>query len=228
LLTSVYDALNNGPKKRFRPSFESVQETLLEFGGATAGSVQIFLAADENRLLVDHTKFHRALTLVEKTLSAQTTDDLTELSREVGIASISKAYNWAQLAAANGFSTELTWGQSLSDRFGLRISHDEAERVRALIAERSDEEAVLVEETGILHGFDKETSYFHFAPFESKEHIKGEVANTVPQKITTGVVYKARMAMTTLTVFATGEEKVRWTLFALEAPDDAEGNPIIS
>lgn len=222
LLTSVYDALVHGPKKRFRPSFGSVQETLLEFGGASSGSVKVFLAADENRLLVDDTKFHRALVLVEKTLSAQTTEDLTELSKQVGIASISKAYSWAEHAAQNGFATELTWGQTTSARNGLLISHEEAERVRALIAERSDEESVLVEENGILHGFDKDTSYFHFLPFGSKDHIKGTVAASVPQKVTTGVPYKATMAMTTLTVFATGEEKVSWMLISLGAPDGEE------
>lgn len=223
LLTSVYDALVTGPKKRFRPALESIQETMLEFGGASAGSVKIFLAADEDRVLVDQTKFHQALQLVEKTLSAQSTDDLTALSKEVGIASISRAYTWAQHASQNGFTTELSWGQSLENRNDIVIKREEAERVRALIAERSDEEPVSVEEVGILHGFDKETSYFHFEVSGQKDHIKGEVSPSMPQKITTGVLYKARMIMTTVTVFATGEEKVKWMLLSLEAPSSGGG-----
>ena len=222
LLTSVYDALVTGPKKRFRPALESIEETLLEFGGASSGSVKIFLAADDDRVLFDQTKLQRALQLVEKTLSAQSTDDLTALSKEVGIASISRAYTWAQHASLNGFTTELSWGQSLEDRNDILIRREEAERVRALIAERSDEEPVSVEEVGILHGFDRETSYFHFEVHGQKDHIKGEVASSMPQKITTGVMYKAKMVMTTVTVFATGEEKVKWMLLSLAAPSDDE------
>ncbi|MCP9221323.1 hypothetical protein MKP08_00980 [Erythrobacter sp. LQ02-29] len=220
LLTSIYDALVSGPKKRFRPALESVQETMLEFGGASAGSVKIFLAVDEDRMLIDETKFQRALQLVEKTLSAQNTDDLTDLSKQVGVASISKAFTWAQHASQNGFTTELSWGQSLSERNDITIYREEAERIRALIAERSDEETDLVDEVGVLHGFDKDSSYFHFEVFGQKEHIKGEVSPSMSQRITTGVSYKARMAMTTVTVFATGEEKVKWMLLSLDAPSD--------
>lgn len=216
LLTAVYDALINGPKKRFRPSFTSVQDTMLEFGGATSGSVKIFLAADEERLLVDQTNLQRALSLVDRTLSAQDTDDLTNLAEIVGVASISKAYDWAQHAVENGFTTELSWGYDLSGRNAIQISSDDAERVRMLIAERSDEETLPVDEIGILHGFDKESSYFHFVPLGTKEHIKGDVSSTMPQKVLTGIVYRAKLAQTIVTVFSTGEEKVRWMLLSLE------------
>lgn len=216
LLTSVYDALINGPKKRFRPSFTSVQDTMLEFGGASAGSVKIFLAADEQRLLVDQTNLQRALVLVDRTLSAQNTDDLTELASTVGIASISKAYDWARHSVENGFSTELKWGYDLNGSNTFLISSDEAERVRSLIAERSDEETTEVTEIGVLHGFDKESSYFNFSPIGTREHIKGDVSSLVPEKVMTGVSYKATFAKTIVTVFSTGEEKVRWLLLRLE------------
>jgi hypothetical protein len=111
LLTSVYDALVHGPKRRYRPALDTLEKTTLNFAGASAGSVRISLAAEDDRLLLGDTTMERALVLVEKTLSAQTTENLSTLSSEVGVASISKAYEWAKSAASYGLETHISWGK---------------------------------------------------------------------------------------------------------------------
>lgn len=215
LLTAVYDALTSGPKKRFRPSTESVEKTTLNFAGATAGSVKITMSAEDDRRLLGDTDFERALILVEKTLSAQTMDDLSALADEVGIASISKAYEWASTALTYGLETEVSWGKQLSSERNFAIRQEEAVHIHELIAAKSDDMVAHFDMMGILHGFDKQASYFHFAPMDGEDHIKGDVADSIQDRVMTGVAYAAVLSQITSTVFSTGEEKVRWTLEAL-------------
>jgi hypothetical protein len=220
LLTSVYDALVHGPKKRFRPALDTLEKTTLNFAGATSGSVRISLSAEDDRLLIGDTTMERALTLVERTLSAQTTDDLSLLASEVGIASISKAYDWAKSAAAYDLQTEITWGKGLEPESRLIIRADDAARVTQLIAHKSEDSTSRHILLCVLHGFDKQTSYFHVETIDDRAHIKGDVAASVPQVHTTGKIYRATLIRTTSILYATGEDKERWTLEELAPVDD--------
>jgi hypothetical protein len=224
LLTSVYDALVHGPKKRFRPALDTLEKTTLNFAGATAGSIRIALAAEDDRLLIGDTTMERALVLVEKTLSAQTTDDLSLLASEVGIASISKAYEWAKSAAAYDLQTEITWGKSIEPESKLVVGADDAARVTQLIAHKSEDSTSQHVLLCVLHGFDKQTSYFHIETLDERVHIKGDVAGSVSQVHTTGKAYRATLIRTASVLYATGEDKERWTLQEL-APADEDSLP---
>ena len=224
LLTSIYDALVHGPKKRFRPALDALEKTTLNFAGATAGSVRISLSAEDDRLLVGDTTMEKALVLVEKTLSAQTTDDLSLLAEEVGIASISRAYEWAKSAAAYDLKTEIAWGKSLEPESRVVIRADDAARVTQLIAHKSEDTTSRHVFLCTLHGFDKQTSYFHIETSGERTHIKGDVAETVSQVHTTGKLYRATLTRTASVLYATGEDKERWTLQEL-APAEAETLP---
>ena len=225
LFTSVYDALVHGPKRRFRPAADTISKTTLNFAGATAGSVRIALSAEDDRLLVGDTTMERALILVEKTLSAQTTDDLSLLASEVGISSISKAFEWAQSAAGYGLQTQISWGKRLTSDRSFMIEADDAARVTQLIARKSEDTVSSYVFLCILHGFDKQTSYFHVERLDDRAHIKGDVAASVSQVHTTGRMYRASLVRTASILYATGEDKEKWTLQELRPVDDAELSP---
>lgn len=222
LLTSVYDALVNGPRRRFRPSTETIEKTTLNFSGATAGSVNITLATEDDRLLFGDTTFERALALVEKTLSAQTAEDLSTLASEVGIASVSRAYEWAKSASHYNLTTEISWGKSISPERSFSIESDDAERVTHLIELKSDKVISKHIYTCILRGFDKSTSYFHIETMDGREHIKGDVGNDVAEVHTTGKRYRASLVKTVTTFYATAEDKEIWTLEQLVPLDSAD------
>lgn len=212
LLTSIYDALVHGPKRRFRPSIDSIQQTTLNFAGATAGSVRITLAAEDDRILLGDTELERALVLVEKTLSAQTVEDLSLLVHEVGIASVSRAYEWSKSAAGYNLKTEISWGRSITSDQSFVINAEDASRVSQLIERQSDDTATHHEYMCVLHGFDKKSSYFHIETLEEREDLKGDVGPSVSEIHTTGKRYTAKLTRSVKTFYATGEEKVQWTL----------------
>lgn len=220
LLTSIYDAIVHGPKRRFRPATDSVERTTLNFAGATAGSVRISLAAEDDRLLVGDTDLERALVLVEKTLSAQTTEDLSLLASVVGIASVSRAYEWAKSAAGYDLKTEISWGKALTHERAFEIKSDDAARVSQLIAQKSDDLVTSHEYLCVLHGFDKQTSYFHVETLDERNHLKGDVSGNVSEVHTTGKRYRAKLRRVISTQYSTGEEKERWTLEELVLLDD--------
>lgn len=220
LVTAVYDALVHGPKRRFRPSVDSISKTTFNFAGATAGSVKITLAAEDDRMLLGDTTFERALALVEKTLSAQTTDDLSALASEVGIAAVSRAYEWAKSAASYDLKTEIAWGKMLAPERTFEIRPDDAARVTQLIEHKSDSISSRHSYLCVLHGFDKQTSYFHIETLDERAHIKGDVDQLVSQIHTTGRRYKASLLQTITTFYATGEDKEHWTLEELAPLED--------
>lgn len=226
LMTAVFDAVRNGPKVRFRPSADTVELSSFQFAGAGAGSVIISLTVPNERLLVDQSDLDKAFGLVERTISARDSDDLKGLADIVGIASISKAYSWADASSSYGLDTVIRWGKSYVDSHEVAISRVEAQLVRELIESKSEEEINSNELDCILLGFDGATSYFHIETIGERLDIRGNLAPELSRSWTTGQHYRATLIKTTQIKYATGEEKTQWTLVNLSPWD--KGTPQLS
>jgi len=219
LVTSVFDAVRTGPKQRFRPSAENVALSTFDFAGAAAGSVIVSLAVPNDRLLVGETELDLTFGLVEQALSARASDDLKLLADKIGIASIAKAYAWADNSVAFGLDTEIKWGKSYGELQGLIISQDEAKIVRELIENKSDTESIPIEIEGILLGHDGGTLTFHLETFGERVDLRGSVSPELSKSWMTGRPYRARLMRTAQIKYSTGEERVEWTLLALTSID---------
>ncbi len=215
LFTAVYDALKNGPKKRYRPTSDALEMSSLQFAGAAAGSVVVAMSIPNDRLLIGETELDRALHFVEKTLSAQTADDLNALAKEVGIAAISKAYSWAEVASSYGLDTEICWGRDINNGVSVSLSSGDAAAVKNLIELKSDEATQDIDFACTLLGFDGDTSYFHIMTLDGGLDIKGDVADDVPKEWTTQQRYMASVRSKTQVKYATGEERQSFTLLNL-------------
>lgn len=216
LVTAVFDALRTTPKRRYRPTPESVELSAFDFAGATAGSVILSLSVPNERLLLGETDLDRALGYVERALSARQSEDLQSLAKEIGIAAITKAFVWADVSTQFALDTDVTWGKTVSgDRRGFAITRDEAEVVRELILAKSDTEKDSIEVDCKLLGFDGATSYFHIEFLDGQTDVRGDLSPDLPRSWTTGHLYRARLRRETTLTYATGEERVAWTLISL-------------
>lgn len=222
LVTAVFDAVRNGPKIRFRPSVDTMELSSFQFAGAGAGSVVISLTIPNDRLLVDQSDLDRTFGLVERTISARASEDLKELAEIVGIASIAKAYNWADASSSYGLDTIIRWGKSYAESTEVIISRSEAEIVRNLIESKSDENIDNVDLDCVLLGFDGATSYFHIETLGERQDIRGNLAPEISRSWTTGSIYRASLIRTSQIKYATGEEKTQWTLQSLSHLDKTE------
>lgn len=216
LVTAVFDAVRTAPKLRYRPSAENVELSTFDFAGAYAGSVMVSLSVPTERLLLGETDLEQTFALVERALSARASEDLKLLAEKIGVASIAKAYSWADASVQYGIDTEIRWGRALSETHDLTISRSEAETVRMLIEDRSETTSDTQTFDGTLLGFDGDTSYFHIETLGEKTDIRGDLAPGLPKVWTTSQPYRARILRTAQVRYATGEEKVTWTLLSLE------------
>jgi hypothetical protein len=216
LVTAIFDALRSSPKQRYRPSADNVQLSTFDFAGASAGSVIISMSVPNDRLLSGETELDRTFSYVERALSARESDDLQILARDIGIASISKAYAWADVSTSYGLDTMINWGKGLQHAHSFHISRSDAESVRELIAAKSDTTSIPLELDCVLLGFDGATSYFHIETLDTRNDIRGDVSPDLPKRQTTGQMVRAGLLKNTALIYATGEEKVSWTLLSIE------------
>ncbi len=216
LVTAIFDAIRTAPKLRYRPTQESLSLSSFEFAGAGAGSVIISLSIPDDRLLVGQSDLDQTLDLVEQVLSARESDDLKRLADRIGVASITKAYAWADASVRYGLDTEINWGKSYSDLHEISISRDEAATVKAVIENKSDSQDDHIVLDGILLGFDGSTSYFHLEALDTRVDIRGSISPDLSKSWTTNQPYRAHMTRTVEVRYATGEEKETWVLTRLE------------
>lgn len=149
-------------------------------------------------------------------MSARESSDLQLLAQEIGIASITKAYAWAQVNVNYGLDAEIRWGRSYDTLNEMTFSLADSEIVKTVIENKSEESLQEFDFEAVLLGFDGATSYFHIETLGEKVDIKGVLSPNISKQWTTDVAYKAKLLKSSQIKYATGEEKVQWTLLELE------------
>ena len=111
LISSVYDALKNGPKQRRRLSQETVKETSLRLGYVFSGSVGMVLTLptpqpfhSESTGLLDQSMdvfFHLA--------HATTTTEIAKFADQIGLPPIRALSKWATALTAHDLGADIEW-----------------------------------------------------------------------------------------------------------------------
>lgn len=215
LVTAVFDALRTAPKRRYTPSSESIHLSTLDFATARSGSVLVSLSIPNERLLLIESQLDMAFDTVRRLLASASKDDIRQFVDTVGIAAISKTYAWADTSASYGLDTVVRWGKKFDELTEMVVDRTQAQHIKEIIEETSDniKEPALME--GILVGFDADTSYFDLK-IGKDVYIRGDLAPGLSRQWTTDLPYRASLLRTTHVKYATGEESTRWTLLGLE------------
>jgi hypothetical protein len=150
-------------------------------------------------------------------LRARTDSELRELVNRVGIASISRAYNWAENSAAYGLDASIVWSKAVPHGEAFLISKQQALELKDAIEATSDEEVTPQEYDCELIGIDDDTSYFHVKMTDGTK-LKGSISNEFPRgtQWITHENYRVSLSKSVKIKYSTGEEKERWTLVRLE------------
>jgi hypothetical protein len=212
LLTAIFDALRSVPKARYRPSTENVELSTLDFAAARPGSVAIALHIPNDRLLLAQTELDISFDKLFELMKVRRQSDFRELVPQIGVASITKAYAWAEVSSSFGIDTSIRWGKHLGELKTIEVAHEEAVAMRDAIAATSSEEVDDFTYDFLLEGIDPVASYFH-AILSDGSSIKGETSPDFPRvEWTTRKHYKAELIRTVVLKFSTGETKETWTL----------------
>src|SRR5262249_36355530 len=152
-------------------------------------------------------------------LRTRDSEGLRGLAEQVGIASISKAHDWAEVTAQYGLNTKVEVRKDIeSPPVEFRISKTEALSLKEAIEEKSDQTLETHEFVGELVGIDiaRPNTYFHLKTADNLE-LQGKLAESFPtnQEWAVHVTYLARVLRVTTIKYATGEERIEWLLTSL-------------
>jgi hypothetical protein len=217
MVTTFFDSIKNGPKIRARISPEIAQRASMNLAYSYPGSLGFALAVESNRDLFGDSDLGLAIESAFKVMGARSTDEISELSKTVGVASIRKTYAWAKAHARFGLSADIKWIGGATPHVALLDSAG-FERLSELIERTSEETVEQISLAGVLVGIDVKQGTFHFEPQEGDE-IKGRLAETfsfhpsipIPSRVIVNLHRHYRV------YFSTEQEVVDWQLVSLLA-----------
>jgi len=138
LVTSVFDAIRTTPKQRYRPSADNIELSTLDFAIAVpVGSVLVSMSVENERLLALQSELDQTFERVFEVLNTRDSDGLRGLAEKVGIASISKAHDWAATTAQFGLNTKIRIQKTLESSLAFEISNVEAQSLKEAIEEKA-------------------------------------------------------------------------------------------
>ena len=116
--TVVFDSIKNGPKDRARFDADTVSETAFDFAYSFNGSVGIVLTMPNERLLVGETTLDKTFLAINEMSKAENSEQIANLAKLFGIASIRKMYQWTNDHVQSGLGADIQWrrGDTLAHR----------------------------------------------------------------------------------------------------------------
>lgn len=229
LITAVFDAIRSAPKQRYRPSPENAALSSLDFAMALpVQSVLISMSVENERLIAVKSDLDLAFERVFEILSTRETEKLRDLAETVGIASISKAHDWAVTSSQFGLNTKIKIQKDADTSISYVISNADAQRLKEAIEEKSDRTIDPFIIVGELVGIDvdPQRSYFHVKTDEG-QILQGRLSDGFPTgtKWAVHVRYTAHLSRVTTVKYATGEEKIEWLLNNLSEVREIDRTP---
>jgi len=218
LVTTVYDALHNGPKARNRVGIDSVAKTSFGFGYAFTGSLGVVLTLPNDRMLIP-TEIDDAITTVFSLVRSEGSADVAAFVKRLGTAPIRLAYEWAADHADAGVGADIEWRRADDLRASLVLQPQELSRLQEVIEQTSDVKDDTYTWIGVLLAADSVTGAFRMS-FSGAADVKGKMTNDIdPMGLIIGKRYRATIRKQTVTKLATGQTDETNELLNIEPLD---------
>src|SRR6266568_9250112 len=174
LITTVYDAIKNGPKERARVGVESVAATSFGFGYTFTGSLGFVLTLPNEQLLFD-SMLDDAVETVFKLTESASSAEVAEFAKRLGRAPVHIAYQWASHHAEAGLGADIRWTRASREKRAVFLQPPDNAKLQSAIEATSDMREETFTWVGVLLGGDVKTGAFHMS-FEGGEDIRGKMA----------------------------------------------------
>ena len=215
--SSLYAAIQSGPRKRTKLSRDVVRATRFNFGYAYAGSVGVVLTIERERMQVDIGALTDTITTFFHLAGAPTRNDIREIGRRLGPAPLRSIFKWAQAHITDGIGADILWlhGKETTHLF---LQRDGIQRLRDEIVATSDEERKELTITGVLTGASVVTKRFDFLT-DYGDIIKGNFTYAISRDHAVRIPnarYRATVEKVSTVNYFSAEEKTTWKLLRLE------------
>ena len=215
--SSLFDAIQNGPRKRSQLSPDIVKATRFGLGYAYAGSVGVVLTLERERMLFDMGPLTDTITTFFSLAKAPTRDDISTIGRQLGPAPLRSIFKWADAHVSDGIGADISW-QHGEDKTRLFLQRAEMQRLRDEIDATSEEEREELTLTGVLTGASVVTKRFDFKP-DDADAIKGYFTDAISDDHEVRIPrvrYRAKVERTIKVRYSSEEETKTWQLLTLE------------
>jgi hypothetical protein len=215
-ISTIFDALKNGPKKRGRVSADSMQQSEFDFAYAGSGSIAVVLSIPNDRLMFGETLIDRSVDAFFSATQAETRDQILEFAHEAGIPSVRRLYEWSGALAAHGVSADIQWRRQDQIRSRLSVEGPRLKRLREIIEEASETESERVELVGLLVGLDVDLKTFHIK-VPNADDIVGTWSDEFQYdaRYILQSRYTVRLIKKSKTYYAYEREEISWELTGL-------------
>lgn len=208
-LTTIYDALKNGPKERDRRDAEAVSTTRLNFAYSYAGSVGVVMTMPAEQLLIGETNLDKAVETIFKLVKAKSTEEIATYAKSLGPATIRRMYRWVTDHLESGVGADIEWRRNQKVKSSLLIQQQELRELQSTIGATSEETETTIEIPGVLIGADIDRRTFHIK-IEGDEDVSGTMSPLIGTKVTLelGKRYSATILRKTKTIYVTEKDEI--------------------
>lgn len=218
LVTVIFDAVRDGPKRRYSPLSDNIEQSTFEcFTMKTGPAAVVSMVIPNDRLLAIKSDLDVSLDLLLLVMQAQCSRDLREIARVAGISTISRAYAWAEHSVMLGLDLSIDWNRLMPARQAVKLSRENAQVLKSVVEKTVEDIEEDFQIICHLSGIDDEASRFRAVSLDGVD-IAGSLADDFPRgaQWTTRAWYDARLLRETVISYAHGKESVQWTLRSLE------------
>jgi hypothetical protein len=213
LVTTVFDAVRSGAKRHPHPSHENTRMSALSFANPLGAKAGIHFTIANDRLLAIASELDEAFALIFELLMARTKSALRAIAARAGIASVTAAHAWAEVAVQYGLTVTIGWRKTSDERSSVMLSHSDALLFKTAIEAVSEEAFTEVDRPCELMAIDESAGTFRIEA-TGGEVIAGTLGEGFPRggNWTTHHWYTAVLHRAMRIRYANGEETVRWSL----------------
>lgn len=217
LYSTIFDAIQNGPKIRGRLGPDVVANSTFSLGYIHAGSLAFRLTVPSERLLAVESDSDIAADLLGKVLQSESHADVRELVDTVGVATITRVFELSKIHSDHNLSSRIQWRRKRQEVRDIVVHVKQFERLLEIIKDTSDDKEETFVLEGRLVGLDVNTNYFHMT-FPNAEDIKGALSDHFQHDQSHSVPggYRAQVRKRTHLKYSTGVESVAWGLIGLD------------
>jgi hypothetical protein len=216
VVTTAFDAIKTGVKKRARISADIAEQSSFDFGYVFTGSLGFVLTMPNERMLIGESEMDRAIGSVFEVMNADGPERIAELARVVGVPTIRRIYGWAESHVINDLSADIQWRRREELTSRIVKQPPQLKQLKEMIESTSEVEVEEVEVSGLLVGLDTDLRTFHMK-FEKAEDIRGALAEEFAYDPThsLNLPYTAHMVKSTTIHYAYEREETHWALVSL-------------
>jgi hypothetical protein len=222
LVSTIFDALANGPKERGRLSADIVEKTAFDLGYSFVGSTGFVLTVPNERMLSDEfsSTIDRSIEAVFSVAHAEGPEGVQEYAHTLGHASIRAFRAWVVGHNKHGLGADIRWQRGETVRSQLLVQRQQLEELQRAIDETGAEKTESLTVAGRLVRADVVYKKFRMEVADADD-IVGSFSDAIDDEHVAIVPkrYNAYLTKTVRIHYALDEPEVEFFLDRLEPLD---------